>query len=112
MTAQQVEVHYDAGCPLCSGVVEFARKRDAQGKLKLVPLQASCDMRGSCAETMAVVTPDGKRYERSDAVLETMRRMGAGWRVVAAAGRVVPRFARDGAYRFVAKNRHRWFGRT
>lgn len=47
----------------------------------------------------------------SDAALEIARLMGGPWRVFGAA-RLLPRGIRDWAYRLIARNRYRLFGRT
>ncbi len=46
---------------------------------------------------------------RSDAVLTIAARLPFPWRLLAV-GRVLPRPVRDTLYRFVARNRYRWFG--
>lgn len=49
-------------------------------------------------------------YVRSDAVLHALSYVGGFYRFLSTAGRVIPRGLRDAAYRFVARNRYRWFG--
>lgn len=53
---------------------------------------------------------EGVHY-RSDAALRSVARLGGVWR---AAGALlwVPKGLRDGVYRWVARNRIRWFGRV
>jgi predicted DCC family thiol-disulfide oxidoreductase YuxK len=51
----------------------------------------------------------GLRF-RSDAALAILAGLGGAWRA-AAWLRVIPRPLRDLVYRFVARYRHRWFGR-
>ncbi|NBQ15584.1 MAG: DUF393 domain-containing protein [Proteobacteria bacterium] len=48
---------------------------------------------------------------RSDAAIEIARRLPWPWRA-AFALRAVPAPVRDAAYRWVARNRFRWFGRA
>jgi predicted DCC family thiol-disulfide oxidoreductase YuxK len=59
-------------------------------------------------ETMYLIE-DGRAYTRSDAVAYSARHLRWPWRAVAATT-LVPRAARDAVYRFVARNRYRWFG--
>ena len=61
-------------------------------------------------ETYLLVA-DGVAYTESDGYLRLARALGGRWRA-AAVLRLVPRFLRDAAYRFVARNRYRWFGRA
>lgn len=49
-------------------------------------------------------------YQKSDAVLEIMKRLPGQWRYLSFF-RFVPKFIRDRLYNFVAKNRYRCFGR-
>jgi predicted DCC family thiol-disulfide oxidoreductase YuxK len=58
-----------------------------------------------------VVTTDRHAWVRSDAVIEIARRMPWPWRA-ALALRAVPESLRDGAYRWVARNRFRWLGKA
>ena len=59
-------------------------------------------------ETMYLIE-DGRVYTRSDAVAYSARHLRWPWRALAAIT-LVPRAARDAVYRFVARNRYRWFG--
>ncbi len=53
---------------------------------------------------------DGTFYSESDAVLKISMRLPAPWDM-ASIGWVVPRGGRDAVYRFIARNRYRWFGK-
>jgi predicted DCC family thiol-disulfide oxidoreductase YuxK len=57
-----------------------------------------------------VLLANGRRYERSDAVLHVALLMRMPW-PLAFAAILVPRGARDAVYRWIARNRYRWFGR-
>ena len=54
---------------------------------------------------------DGAVLLRSDAFLEMAAALGGGWKMCLL-GRLVPRFLRDGIYRLIARNRHRWWRGT
>jgi predicted DCC family thiol-disulfide oxidoreductase YuxK len=58
-----------------------------------------------------VVIEGGRALERSDAALAIARRMSFPWPMFGVF-RVLPRGLRDALYRFVARNRYRWFGRA
>jgi len=60
---------------------------------------------------VAVLTRDGELLVRSAAFLHIFRRLGGGWRVLAAVLSVVPRGLRDLVYDFIARIRYRVFGR-
>jgi predicted DCC family thiol-disulfide oxidoreductase YuxK len=58
-----------------------------------------------------VLTTDLHAWIRSDAVIEIARRLPWPWRA-AFVLRAVPESLRDGAYRWVARHRFRWFGKA
>lgn len=58
-----------------------------------------------------VLLAHGRRYERSDAALHVALGLRAPW-PLAFAAILIPRRVRDAAYRWIARNRYRWFGRT
>ena len=108
---------FDALCPLCSANARFILRHDRARTLRLASVQSEAGrglyerfgLDAGDPETMLVV--DGDRLHRdSDAVLAIARRLGAPWSA-AAAVRLVPRRVRDAAYRWVARNRYRLFGR-
>jgi predicted DCC family thiol-disulfide oxidoreductase YuxK len=49
-------------------------------------------------------------FERSTAILRTLISLGGGWRLMAVFY-LVPRFARDAIYAWIARHRYAWFGR-
>ena len=53
----------------------------------------------------------GRVYERSDAALRIARGLRGAWKLFYAFI-VVPRPIRDVVYRFIARNRYRWFGKS
>jgi predicted DCC family thiol-disulfide oxidoreductase YuxK len=60
---------------------------------------------------MVVQTRDGSLLMRSDAWVHILRRLGGGWKVIAALTVVIPRPLRDVFYDFIARIRYRVFGR-
>jgi predicted DCC family thiol-disulfide oxidoreductase YuxK len=67
--------------------------------------------RGAGAPESVVLLRSGRRYERSDAALHVALGLRFPWPLAFAAV-LIPRAWRDAAYRWVARNRYRWFGRT
>ena len=49
-------------------------------------------------------------HDQSDASLEVYRRLGGAWRLLGLL-KYVPRAIRNPAYRVLARNRYRWFGK-
>jgi len=112
-----VIVVFDALCPLCSANARFILKRDRARRFRLASVQSDAgralyrrfSLDPDDPQTMLVV--DGDRLHRdSDAVLAIARGLGAPWST-AGVLRLVPRPLRDAAYRLVARNRYRLFGR-
>lgn len=105
---------YDGTCGLCARSVQWCLDHDRRARLRFAPLQGATyaalavDAKPTELDTV-VLFDEGKLHVRSDAVLRILRHVGGGWSVLGAIGRIIPRFARDAAYRFVARRRHAWF---
>jgi predicted DCC family thiol-disulfide oxidoreductase YuxK len=109
---------FDGTCHLCSGVVQFLAKRDRAAQFRFAPLtgptaRRECKRLGIQPPTARpdtiVVIAGSNAWMRSDAVIEIARRLPWPWRSCAIAS-VLPRPFRDAIYRWVARNRVRWFG--
>jgi predicted DCC family thiol-disulfide oxidoreductase YuxK len=113
---------FDGVCNLCNGFVQFVIRHDPQGRFRFAALQSAEGQRllaahGSPLSAAAVASPEsvvlvagGRVYSHSAAVLHIARGLGWPWRLVGV-GWLLPGRWRDGLYRFVARNRYRWFGR-
>ena len=114
----QTNVFFDGVCTLCNRGVNFLIKHDKKGVLKFASLQSEYAQNvipkalldRDNLDTIIVYT-DGKFYERSKAVLKLCKVLGGGFYVFLI-GYLIPRFIRDGLYRFIANNRYYWFGKT
>ena len=116
--AREPVILFDGVCHLCVGSVQFIIRRDKRGVFRFASAQSTAG-RALCLvhgldpdrmETLVLIEPSGVRV-RSDAALAIARELGGLWRGVGVAGQIVPRPIRDGLYRMLAFNRHRWFGR-
>jgi predicted DCC family thiol-disulfide oxidoreductase YuxK len=110
-------VLFDGVCNLCNGSVQFILRHDPSGRFRFASLQSSVGQDLLARFGMApgrldsVVLVEGDRWFReSDAALRIARGMSGGWKALAVF-RVIPRPIRDAAYRFIARNRYRWFGK-
>jgi predicted DCC family thiol-disulfide oxidoreductase YuxK len=117
--APQPEIlFYDGHCALCHRSVKFVLKHDRSGKLfRFAPLQGPtfearvpAEKRAVLPDSVVVLTNDGALLVRSNAFLHVLRRLGGGWRSLAAVISVIPRAVRDAAYDFIARVRYRVFG--
>ena len=108
---------YDGECGLCARSVRFILDREKDERLQFAPLQSEVGRRTAEAHgldpdllsTLVLVDEQDRAHVRSSAALRAAQHLRWPWRW-APVFLVVPRFVRDGVYRFVAKNRMRWFG--
>jgi predicted DCC family thiol-disulfide oxidoreductase YuxK len=107
---------FDGNCALCNGTVRWLLAHD-RGRLHYAPLSsevadAALGQAGYEGDRSSVVLVDGTgAHQHSTAVWRTLRLLPWPWRAGAAI-RLIPRPLRDAAYRFVAANRFRIFGRS
>lgn len=108
---------FDGVCNLCHGAVQWMLKRDRKERLRFASLQSQAG-REALAETghdgpvpeSVVVIEGGKLYQRSDAALKAASMLGFPWNLLVVFW-IVPRPIRDAVYRWIARNRYRWFGK-
>lgn len=112
-------VLFDGVCNLCHSTVQFIIRHDKAGRFQFASQQSEVAQRilqryglpteAALADSVVVIE-GGKVWLESDAALQILYRLGGVWRVLAVL-RFLPRPLRDWAYRLVAKNRYRLFGR-
>jgi predicted DCC family thiol-disulfide oxidoreductase YuxK len=108
---------FDGVCVLCNGWVRFLLKRRRADGYRFAAMQGSTG-RALLQEhgldpddpVSMLLVVDGKAMSDTDAILGIVTSLGGAWRLAALA-RVVPRPIRDAVYRWIARNRYRWFGR-
>jgi len=107
-------IYYDGYCNLCSRVVRWVVRNDPKKRYRFRPLpeggpgHPGFDRGGG--ETV-ILENNGRRYERSTAAIRIAMGLRFPWPLLGVL-LVIPRFMRDPVYRWVARNRTRWFGRT
>ena len=113
----QTSVFFDGVCNLCNRSVNFLISKDKKEVLKFASLQSDYAQNIIPKELLnrenldtIIVYSDGQFYDRSNAVLKLCKVLGGGFYVVLI-GYLIPRFVRDGLYRFIANNRYHWFGK-
>jgi predicted DCC family thiol-disulfide oxidoreductase YuxK len=113
------ELFYDGHCGLCQRAVRFILAEDATGiAFRFAPLQGetflarvAAERRAGLPDSVVVLTRDGELLLRSAAFLHILRRLGGGWRVLAAVLSIIPRGLLDLVYDLVARIRYRVFGK-
>ncbi len=109
---------FDGICVLCNGWVRFLLKHDRKGRYRFAAMQSQA---GRALLAGHGLDPDdpasfllvegAQAWTDSDAIRRVLTGLGGVWRLAAVIA-VVPRFVRDPLYRWVARNRYRWFGMT
>jgi predicted DCC family thiol-disulfide oxidoreductase YuxK len=110
---------FDRVCVLCSHWVSFVLKHDRAGLYKFAAMQSPS---GRALLIDHGIDPDDPMsfllleeefgYTDTDAIIRVLRNFGGVWRIAAAMMRATPRWIRDRAYRWLARNRYRLFGRS
>jgi predicted DCC family thiol-disulfide oxidoreductase YuxK len=108
---------FDGVCFLCSRSVAFVLVRDRQKQFRFATLQSTRGRALLIRHGLDPEDPDSflladgaAGYANSDAIIRVVTALGGAWRL-AALFRLVPRLLRDRLYRWIARNRYRWFGR-
>lgn len=118
MTEQAPIYVYDGVCVLCSGAVQYVLRHDrSDPPIRFVDILSPEGRALSAAHGIDPENPKsfiyieaGKAYTQSDAVFALFDRSGGAARYLKLF-RFVPRPVRDWAYRLIARNRYRIFGR-
>ncbi len=116
-------VLFDGHCNLCQGFTQFLLPRDPTGQFRLGSLQSAAGqallaqhgilpIEVGGPDSVVLLPTDGPPLLRSAAALGILRRLGGGWVWLARAGGLLPRSWADAAYRWIARHRYAWFGRT
>ncbi len=106
---------FDGLCGLCNSSVDQFLKMDKKGTFMVAPLQGVTAEKygvnpGDTDPDSIILYHEGVFYYRSAAVLKTLGLMG-GLPALAGVFYIVPNFIRDAVYKFIARNRYKWFGK-
>lgn len=108
---------FDGVCNLCNGTVQLLLRIDSRKKLRFAALQSETGQKilagfqyaGPPLQTV-IFCCRGKLFTHSNAILEVCRVIGLPWSMMYIF-KLIPQPVRDAVYRWVARNRYRWFGR-
>jgi predicted DCC family thiol-disulfide oxidoreductase YuxK len=108
---------FDGECNLCNGAVQFVLRRDPRARFRFASLQSAAGRAVLEATGNRAALPDsivlvqhGRVLVKSTAALAIARGLRWPWPLLAVFW-LVPYPVRDLVYDWVARNRHRWFGR-
>lgn len=121
---------FDGVCNFCDGAVHFVIDHERGSSLRFAALQSDAGKElldrvatpelarrlregatGDGDPDSLALVEDGRVYTHSTGALRMARHLRWPWRALAILV-VVPRFVRDAVYRWFARNRYRWFGKT
>jgi predicted DCC family thiol-disulfide oxidoreductase YuxK len=107
-------IFFDGVCGVCNAFVDALLRLDRRRVFSFAPIQGETarallpPLPEDSGEWSLVYLDERGTFERSDACIEIARRLGGGWTLLGQL-RFVPRFLREGVYRWVARNRYRLF---
>lgn len=109
---------FDGICNLCNAWVRFVVRHDPNGIFKFAAQQSPDGdamirrrLQSPPRLSSIILIAGDALYTESSAMFEIFARLGAPWSWIALL-RIIPPWLCDGVYRFVARHRYRWFGRT
>jgi predicted DCC family thiol-disulfide oxidoreductase YuxK len=111
-------VVFDAQCLLCNAWVRFLLKHDRSKQIRFASIQnnagkkllAEAGLKIDRLETLLVID-NGLSWQHTSAIMRVLCSLGWPWKL-AGLGYAVPTPIRDMAYRLIARNRYKLFGRT
>lgn len=116
MPKENTVLIYDGVCNLCNGAVDFVMRKDRYKQFQFVALQSD---RGKMLveefkiphELDSIILISGKQvFIESDAAIEIARLLPVPWNWLSVF-RIIPVKLRNRMYKWIAKNRYRWFGK-
>jgi predicted DCC family thiol-disulfide oxidoreductase YuxK len=110
-------VLFDGVCNFCNFWIQFALKHDKKGKLKFGSLQGTTAQQilpqyniDPAVLTSVIFIEDGTAYRESTAALKVCKYLDGGWKLLYVFI-IIPAFLRDGLYKWIGRNRYKWFGK-
>lgn len=108
-------IAFDGVCNLCNGFIQWLIKRDKKKLFRYTTLQSevgdlltkNIDVEG---ESVILVYKE-EIYVLSDVGLKCMQILGGGWFVLYSLI-ILPKNFRDFVYKWIARNRYKWFGKS
>ena len=109
---------FDGVCNLCNKAVQFVIKHDKRGLVHFATLQSGVGLEAKKAVVAdygklpdsLIFLDNGKYYTESAAALRMAGYLDGGYKLLKAL-LLIPGFVRNPVYRFVARNRYKWFGK-
>ncbi|MGE6752492.1 thiol-disulfide oxidoreductase DCC family protein [Rossellomorea sp. NPDC071047] len=107
---------FDGICNFCNSSVRFIIERDPEGIYQFASLQSGVGQQllkkhniPHTTDSFVLIEED-KAYVESIAALKVSSHLTWPWKLIATCI-IVPKPLRDRVYRWIAKNRYKWFGK-
>ncbi len=117
MSGEVPVIVFDGVCALCSRWVRFLLRSDRAGRYRFAAMQGRHGRGLLQAHGLDPDDPlsfllleDGIAHTDTDAIIRVLAGLGGIWKLVLPI-RAIPAPLRDRSYRWLARNRYRWFGR-
>jgi len=110
-------IFFDGYCGLCNKSVDWIIQKDHNRIFKYAPIQ------GETARQLNISSPNqnnydtiiyfdhGQAYSHSTAILYVTKKLPYPWKLFSILI-FIPTPIRDSIYKFISKNRYRWFGKS
>jgi predicted DCC family thiol-disulfide oxidoreductase YuxK len=116
---EPIVVFFDGYCGLCNRSVNFLLRIDKYHQLRFCTLQSDfakiklAPFISVVKEVDSVVGFQNQQiYLHADAIFLFLKNMPAGWKYIGYLGSIIPSFIATPIYKFIAKNRYRWWGKN
>jgi predicted DCC family thiol-disulfide oxidoreductase YuxK len=107
---------FDGICNFCNSTINFIIQRDKNKLIRFAPLQSEAGRQLLAAFNLSttefhsfIYIENGKVFTESTAALRVCKKLTALWPLLYGFI-IVPKFIRNGIYKWIAKNRYKWFG--
>ncbi len=109
---------FDGVCNLCSASVQFIIKQDKYAQYKFASLQsefaknllAAFGVKVAEVPQSILLVRGARLYSESSAALHIAQKLDGGYKLLPVF-LIVPQCIRDFVYRWIARNRYKWFGK-
>lgn len=109
---------FDGSCVLCNHWVDFLLRFDGHGRYCFASMQGNHGRQLLARHGLDPEDPlsfllveQDRAWTDTDAIIQVLSGLGGAWQMFRWL-RWLPRVIRDPAYRLLARNRYRWFGRS
>ena len=107
---------FDSGCKLCNSSIKFVTIGDKKQQIKQIALQSTEGQEIIAARpylqdinSIILIVEDNVLIE-SDAIIKIAKHLSFPYKLLAV-GLIIPKKWRDTIYKWIAKNRYKWFGK-